>query len=60
MTSARQERASTWRLCASAELALAPPVERGHKMMVKGLLIRNPSDTHVNVLALESIAPTCP
>lgn len=37
-----------------------PEAYKGHKMMVKGLLIRLPNDTHVNVMALEPIAPACP
>lgn len=37
-----------------------PDALKGHRLMVKGLLIRGPKDTHVNVMALESIADQCP
>jgi len=36
-----------------------PEGRTGHKMMVKGLLIRQPNDTHVNVMVLEPIATEC-
>jgi S-disulfanyl-L-cysteine oxidoreductase SoxD len=37
-----------------------PDAHKGHKMMAKGLLIRNPTDMNVNVLAMEMVSPTCP
>jgi mono/diheme cytochrome c family protein len=38
----------------------SPTAYKGHKVSVKGLLIRTSTDTSINVLSLESLAPTCP
>jgi hypothetical protein len=37
----------------------SPTAYKGHKVSVKGLLIRTSTDTNINVLSLESLAPTC-
>lgn len=37
----------------------APSAIKGHKVVAKGLLITTPSATRINVMSLESIAPTC-
>jgi mono/diheme cytochrome c family protein len=38
----------------------SPAAYNGHKVSVKGLLIRNPAGLRINVLSLESVAPSCP
>lgn len=38
----------------------APTALIGHSVMAKGLLIRNPDEMRLNMLAIESIAPSCP
>jgi mono/diheme cytochrome c family protein len=38
----------------------SPAAYSGHKVAVKGLLIRHPAGLRINVLSLESVAPTCP
>ncbi len=37
-----------------------PDALKGHKLMAKGLLIRNGTAINLNVLALDQVAPTCP
>lgn len=38
----------------------APTALRGQNVMAKGLLIRNPDETRLNMLAIEQVAPSCP
>lgn len=37
----------------------SPTAYKGHKVSVKGLLIRMPAEVRINVMSLESIAPVC-
>jgi mono/diheme cytochrome c family protein len=37
----------------------SPVAIKGHKVMARGLFIKMPADTRINVMSLESVAPTC-
>lgn len=37
-----------------------PDAHAGHKMLIKGLLIRSGTEIQANVLALEMVSPSCP
>ena len=41
-------------------MAYSPESHKGHKMYVKGLLIRLPAEQRMTISALETVAPTCP
>jgi hypothetical protein len=39
--------------------APAPDDKKGHKVQVKGVLVRQASGDRINVLLLDSLAPAC-
>ncbi|PYR27907.1 MAG: hypothetical protein DMF98_04430 [Acidobacteria bacterium] len=41
-------------------MAYAPDGHRGHKMYVRGLLIKLPGDQRMTISSFEMVAPTCP
>jgi hypothetical protein len=40
-------------------LAYAPDAHKGHKMHVRGLLIKVPGDERLTISAFEMVSPTC-
>jgi hypothetical protein len=47
----------TFRLLVSA--AYAPQSFKGHKVEVRGFLIRRPTESRLNITSLESLDPSC-
>jgi mono/diheme cytochrome c family protein len=47
----------TYHLMVSA--AYKPEIHKGHKVEVRGFLIRRPTDTRINITSLETLAPSC-
>lgn len=47
----------TYHLLVSA--AYKPEIHKGHKVEVRGFLIRRPTDTRINITSLETLAPSC-
>ena len=39
--------------------AFSPEPHKGHKMVVKGLLIKSASDQHINLTSLQMLSETC-
>ena len=39
---------------------VSPDSRKGHKVQVKGVLVRQPNNDRINVLSLETLAPACP
>jgi hypothetical protein len=40
-------------------LAYAPELHQGHKMHIRGLLIKLPGEQRMTISALEMVSPTC-
>lgn len=49
--------ATTYRLLVSA--AYKPEASNGHRVEIRGFLIRRPSETRINISSLESLDPSC-
>jgi mono/diheme cytochrome c family protein len=47
----------TYHLLVSA--AYKPEIHKGHRVEVRGFLIRRPTDTRINITSLETLAPSC-
>jgi hypothetical protein len=48
---------NTYHLLVSA--AYKPEIHKGHKVEVRGFLIRRPTDTRINITSLETLTPSC-
>jgi mono/diheme cytochrome c family protein len=48
---------TTYRLMVSA--AYKPELHNGHKVEVRGFLIRRPTESRINITSLETLAPSC-
>ena len=48
---------NTYHLMVSA--AYKPEIHKGHKIEVRGFLIRRPTEIRINITSLETLAPSC-